>query len=196
MISPLIEKSQSIMMPSMADARRRAQPARKREATPDEFKAMAHPLRLRILRLCLHEALTNKEIADRVGENPATTLHHVRRLVATGFLRAERPRTGAKGALEKPYRATRKSWTLSTEKFPADRRLAGELAMIDAFRAELIDSGADSVLELDRLGLKLGQAAAAELAERLAALVLELADRPDDPDGEPYGLLIGLHRRL
>jgi predicted ArsR family transcriptional regulator len=156
---------------------------------------MAHPLRLRILRLCLHEELTNKEIADRVGENPATTLHHVRRLVATGFLRAERPRTGASGALEKPYRATRKSWTLSTDKFPADRRLAGELAMIDAFRAEFADAGADNVRELTRLGLQLGPAAVDELVERLEDLIHELAARSDDPDGEPYGLLIGLHRR-
>ena len=39
----------------------------RREATPEEFKAMAHPLRLRILRLCLHDPLTNKEIAGRLG---------------------------------------------------------------------------------------------------------------------------------
>ncbi len=106
---PLIESSQSIMMLSMA---RRGPPSPKpterREATPAEFKAMAHPLRLRILRLCLHDALTNKEIADRLGQDPATTLHHVRTLCATGFLSAEPPRTGKRGALEKPYRATRK----------------------------------------------------------------------------------------
>ena len=36
----------------------RQRPGR-REATPEELKAMAHPLRLRILRLCLHDALTN-----------------------------------------------------------------------------------------------------------------------------------------
>jgi DNA-binding transcriptional ArsR family regulator len=172
-----------------------AQPAKRREATPQEFKAMAHPLRLRILRLCLHDALTNKEIADRLGQNPATTLHHVRLLVRTGFLRAERPRTGARGALEKPYRATRKSWTLSTDRFPADRRLAGELAMIEAFRAEFVEAGADNVCELSRLGLKLGPDAIEELTQRIGALMNELADRPEDPDGEPYGLLIGLHKR-
>jgi DNA-binding transcriptional ArsR family regulator len=87
-------------------------PAR-REASPDEFKAMAHPLRLRILRSCLHEALTNKEIADRLDQDPATTLHHVRLLVRTGFLEAGETRTGARGSREKPYRATGKSWVLS-----------------------------------------------------------------------------------
>ncbi len=156
---------------------------------------MAHALRLRILRLCLHEALTNKELADRLGENPATVLHHVRRLVDTGFLRAEKPRTGVRGSREKPYRATGKSWTLSSEKFPPDRRLAGGLAMIDAFRAELLQAGADNVRELDRLGLKLNEGSVNELVERIATLVHELADRPDDPDGDAYGLLIGVHRR-
>ena len=60
------------MMEPMAKTKRR-------EATPDEFKAMAHPLRLRILRLCLHESLTNKELADRLGKRRPRFLHHVRR---------------------------------------------------------------------------------------------------------------------
>src|SRR5882672_8419389 len=87
----------------------------KRAATPAEFKAMAHPLRLRILRLCLHDALTNKELAARLKKDPATVLHHVRMLVDTGFLAPDRVRSGARGALEKPYRATGKSWVLSAE---------------------------------------------------------------------------------
>src|SRR5688572_19297630 len=110
-------------------AKREAHPTRT-EATPEEFKAMAHPLRLRILRLCLHEPLTNKEIADRLGADPATTLHHVRMLLGTGFLAVEEVRTGARGALEKPYRATGKSWVLSVTR-PEDRA-AGELAVLDA----------------------------------------------------------------
>ena len=60
-------------------------PAR-RPATRAEARALAHPLRLRILRLCLDEALTNREIAERVREQPATVLYHVRTLVRNGFL--------------------------------------------------------------------------------------------------------------
>ena len=58
----------------------------RRPATEAEAKALASPLRLRILRLCLDQALTNKQLAGRLGRDPGTVLHHVRTLVATGFL--------------------------------------------------------------------------------------------------------------
>jgi DNA-binding transcriptional ArsR family regulator len=168
---------------------------RRREATPAEFKAMAHPLRLRILRLCLHESLTNKELADRLRQNPATVLHHVRLLVDTGFLRAERPRTGAKGALEKPYRATGKSWILSAERFPADQRLAQDLAVMDAVRAELVEAGADNIHEMARVALRLDDDSRLELEQRLADLIRDFVAR-DEPGGSLYGLLIALHTRV
>src|SRR5688572_24396906 len=107
------------MLLSMTKRRRPAQ----KEATPEEFRAMAHPLRLRIIRLCLHEARTNKELAEHLGKDPATTLYHVRLLVRTGFLRAEPVRTGDRGALEKPYRSTGKSWTLSVSR-PEDKAVS------------------------------------------------------------------------
>jgi predicted ArsR family transcriptional regulator len=168
---------------------------RRKEASPDEFKAMAHPLRLRILRLCLHDSLTNKQIADRLGKDPATVLHHVRMLVDTGFLEGEAPRSGVRGALEKPYRATGKSWRLSVERFPADRRLQGLLAVIDAYRAEVAEAGADHGVASARLGLKLNQTSMEELSERMMAIVQEFADRPEDPDGEACGLYLGIHKR-
>ncbi|HKS00236.1 MAG TPA: ArsR family transcriptional regulator, partial [Arthrobacter sp.] len=34
-------------------------------------RALSSPLRLRILRLCLHQSRTNKEIAELLGLNPA-----------------------------------------------------------------------------------------------------------------------------
>lgn len=163
------------------------------EATTDEFKAMAHPLRLRILRLCLHGALTNKQIADRLGADPATTLHHVRMLLNTGFLAVEEVRTGARGALEKPYRATGKSWVLSVSR-PEDQVLGG-MAVLDAVRGELADTDPADVLECTRLGVKLSPTAAEELRQRLADLVAEIADRDDDPDGDPYGFFVTFHRQ-
>src|SRR3954466_7743925 len=81
-----------------------------REATPDEMRALGHPLRWRILRLTLDVPLTNKEIAERLGRAPGTVLHHVRELVNAGFLEAQDVRSGKRGALERPYRATGKSW--------------------------------------------------------------------------------------
>ena len=163
----------------------------RREATAEEFGAMAHPLRLRILRFCLHEPHTNKEIADHFGKDPATTLHHVRLLVRTGFLAAEPVRAGQRGALEKPYLATRKSWNLSLSR-PEDQSVE-MLAVLDALRDELAETGPEGVLAGARIGIKLTDERAAALAARIVALVDEYAHGPDDPDGDRYGLYVNLH---
>lgn len=150
---------------------------------------MAHPLRLRILRLCLDEGLTNRELADRLGEQPATVLYHVRTLVKTGFLEAQGERRGRRGAREIPYLSTRKSWTLS---FEPDT--AAHVAMLDAARAELVDSGPEAVLELVRLAVRLRPEQLDALGRRVVELVTE-ADAADDPAGEPIGIFIAVHRR-
>lgn len=161
-------------------------------ATPAEFKAMAHPLRLRILRMCLHDGVTNKQIADRLELDPASVLHHVRTLVRTGFLDAEPVRTGKRGALEKPYRATAKSWTLS---FPRpDDRLAAVIASHEAARDEVLAAGPEGLVTNARLGLRLSDDEIEELRRRLEALAQEFADRPPTPDGSRVGLVTMLHR--
>ena len=161
-------------------------------ATAAEFKAMAHPLRLRILRLCLHESLTNKEIADHLGQDPATSLYHVRTLVRTGFLAPEPVRSGRRGALEKPYRATGKSWVLAVPR-PEDQ-IVSVLAALDALRAELADAGPGGLVDNSRIGLQLSEDEAAELAARFDALVQDYAARPVTPGGSRYGLSYTLHR--
>ena len=167
----------------------------RRPATPEEAKALAHPLRLRILRLCLDQALTNKQLAERLGKDPGTVLHHVRTLVGTGFLAPEVVRQGEKGALEKPYRSTGKSWALSLEE-----EMAGEVtpaqAMLEAFLAELAEAGPGAARGFTRLGLTLNQASLEELQTRLGAVLDDFAARPPDPDGEPYGLLFAVHRQV
>jgi predicted ArsR family transcriptional regulator len=180
------------MIVSMTTRRTKTARPTRREATADEFKAMAHPLRLRILRLCLHEAMTNKQIADRLDADPATTLHHVRTLVRTGFLDVEGVRSGARGALEKPYRATGKSWVLSVSR--AEDRSLNKLAVVDALRAELAETDPDDVLVCARLGVKLTEDTMAELRARIEQLVHDLSSRDDDSDGDAYGFFVTLHR--
>ena len=66
-----------------------ARAVERRDATEAEAKTLASSIRIRILRLCLDEALSNREIAEATGLNPATSLHHVRMLADTGFLEAQ-----------------------------------------------------------------------------------------------------------
>ena len=169
-------------------------PVVRRPATAEEAKALAHPLRMRILRLCLDQALTNKQLAEWLGKDPGTVLHHVRRLVDTGFLVAEEVRQGDKGALEKPYRATGKSWTLSLDADLEVETTASQ-AMLDAFLAELAEAGPGAASGFNRLALTLNKTSREELESRVLAVLDEFVTRPADPDGEPYGLLFAMHRR-
>lgn len=160
----------------------------RRPATDAEARAVASATRLRILRLCLSEALTNKEIAERLGRNPATVLHHVRTLVDTGFLAAEPVRRGTRGSREVPYRATGKSWLVDV----GDRPRGPRDPLLHAFLEEVAEVGEER-LSSSRLGLRLSAADLAEFRERLHGLLDEFARRPHDPAGERWSLYLGMH---
>jgi DNA-binding transcriptional ArsR family regulator len=158
--------------------------ATRRPATDDEARALASALRLRILRVCLGEAHTNKEIAQAVGRDPASTLHHVRRLVDTGFLVAQPVRRGTRGSREIPYLATRKSWQLDT---PAKGPV-----LLEAFLEEVALAPA-AELKTSRLGLRLSPDEMAEFVDRLGELLDEFAKRPDDPSAPPWSVFLAIH---
>lgn len=160
-----------------------------RAATEAEARALASAVRLRILRLCLDRALTNKEIAERLDANPATTLHHVRTLVATGFLAAEETRRGNRGAREVPYRATGKSWTLDVRESGVP---GGGRAILDAFLAEIRLVDPDQA-DLTRLGLRLTKAEQHEFANRMRDLFEEFRVRTADSAGKPYSVFLSVH---
>ncbi len=147
-------------------------------------RALASPLRMRILRLCLHEARTNKELAEELDVNPGTLLHHVRSLVSTGFLVAEHPRIGARGAREIPYRATGRSWRSGGDSL-------GPM-LVETFLQEIQGLEADE-LRITRLGLKLNAANREQMLARFLALFEEYKDRGADPDGEPLSLMFAEH---
>lgn len=158
-------------------------------ATEAEAKALASSLRIRILRLCLDDPQTNKQIAQRLDMNPATVLHHVRKLVATGFLAAEPERIGAKGAREIPYRATGKSYGVRVEP-------PGTLShpMLEAFIAEFPDEPTENTF-MTRIGTRLTQDEYKQLCDRLSDIFDEYADRPpsSDPTALPYSLFAVVH---
>ena len=162
----------------------------RRQATEAEARALASTLRMRILRLCLDEELTNKEIAGRLDRDPASVLHHVRRLVDTGFLEALPARRGTRGAREVPYRATGKSWQLSGTTVPGVAS-PGDV-MLQTFLDELADAGGE-LADASRLGLRLNAEHRAEFTNRIGAVLDEFAARPPDPDGERWSVFVAIH---
>lgn len=155
-----------------------------RPADDAEARALASGLRLQILRLTLRESLTNQEIAARLGRNPASVLHHVRTLLATGFLVPDDERRGVRGAREVPYRATGKSWYVTTS--------VAEQAVLEAFLAE-VEKAEPGDVQLSRLGLRLNDTNRRHLERRLYRLLREYAERPADADGQDWSLFVALH---
>jgi DNA-binding transcriptional ArsR family regulator len=146
-------------------------------------RALSSPIRLRILRLCLHEPRTNKEIADALDMNPATTLHHVRTLVNTGFIAPGEVRRGKRGAKEVPYASTHLSWrTPLPDASPI---------LVETFLQE-IDGLSPDEIQVMRVGLKLTEEHQRELTERLRGVLEEFMEK-EDPSGIPTSLFIAHH---
>lgn len=167
-------------------------------ATDGERRALASVLRLRILRLCLYEPLTNKEIADRLGRDPATVLHHVRTLVTHGFLVAGEVRPGPRGSREVPYAATGKSWALDFDE-PAGAGPAtgaGRPSLINtmlrAFFEEITEVPQESI-QTTRIGMQLSDEHRQELADKIAGVLDEVVARGPDPDGARWSLFLAMH---
>ncbi|MGH3289114.1 MAG: ArsR/SmtB family transcription factor [Streptosporangiaceae bacterium] len=168
----------------------------KRQASVEELRALTHPARWRILRLCIDQSLTNQEIADRMNMSPATTLRHVRALADAGFLAAEPVRQGVRGSRERPYRATGRTWGLSAVDLDEPELVQRvDLAVLGAHRAEALEAGPDSGRDLSRGMLRLRLESLNELKERIEALLLEFAAR-DEADGESLSYLWSLVARI
>jgi Helix-turn-helix domain len=161
----------------------------RKQATIEELKALTHPVRWRILRMCLDESLTNQELASRLGLWPTATLRHVRALASVGFLVAEPVRAGHKGALERRYHAVGRTWGLVFSELHEPELVEHvDLAILSAYRRELLDAepGADRALR--RGVMRLNPASRAELSERIVRLFDEFQER-QDPDGTQVAYL-------
>lgn len=147
-------------------------------------RALSSPLRLRILRFCLHEPRTNREIAAEFGLNPGTALHHVRTLVDTGFLAAGPPRRGTRGAREIPYRATGRSWR---QEIPSKSSV-----LLRTFLEEVAEVPVDQVRSW-RMGFRFDEATAAEFERELHALIERYMTRDAGEAGIPMSLFAAFH---
>lgn len=160
-------------------------------ATEAERKALSSVVRMRILRMCRYEALTNRQIAGRLDRNPATVLHHVRTLVDTGFLVAEGVRRGARGSRELPYRATGRSWVLDFDPIPGATTEPRNV-LLRTFLEE-VSAVPEMDVQCSRLGLQLSPERLAELQQRLYRTLDEFAADDLVPDEPRISVFLALH---
>jgi hypothetical protein len=110
-------------------------------------------------------------------------------------------RTGASGALEKPYRSSGQSWWLSAygdtdEGEPYDDRDdESSLAPIEAFQAELREAGPGAVHTYARFMLHLSEEEVRELDRRLLAVLDEYIQTDHERLDRPaLGGIVVLHQ--
>ena len=146
------------------------------DAALHRLRALAHPLRQRLLALFAHERMTTKQAALRLGETPTKLYHHVAALERAGLvvLRETRPN---RGTVEKYYEAVTHSVPAGREDVasPAVRQAIGatvfEQARQDFFAALEPGSGLDPPPAAVRLLARLAPDQARALRREILALV-------------------------
>ena len=78
-----------------------------RARATQELRALAHPLRLRLVEEFAGQARTTMQVAAAMGEPPTRLYHHVNALERAGILRLARTRQ-VRGTTEKYYEVARK----------------------------------------------------------------------------------------
>lgn len=107
----------------------------------DQIKALANPLRQRILELMIEAPITTKQVADRLGEKPTKLYHHVDTLEAAGLIKLVKTKR-KRGTVEKYFEAV-------AERFVMDRAAVEVRAVTDDEQGRLetiISSSLDETL--------------------------------------------------
>lgn len=181
--------------------KKRATGTRKKEAARlDQLRAVAHPLRLRMLELFTQGARTTKQVAELLGEPPTKLYHHANALERAGLLKLARTRRN-RGAVEKWYVAA--MGTVSgrrlSESRPMKQAISGLAAVaLEESRREVElalrkpDGPRPLVMRLTAFG---DEHRIAEIRKSIHQLVKELRDqkgetRREDKDAQRWTLTI------
>ncbi|WP_420310202.1 ArsR/SmtB family transcription factor [Streptomyces sp. YS-B37] len=151
---------------------------------PEQFAALAHPLRQRLLFALGHRPATISQLAAQLDAKKGNVAHHVKVLREAGLIHVAETRK-VRGGTEQYYQRTARHMLV------AEPHAAGTAAMFAAVAQELDLSPTDHHLTLRHL--RLSPAKARELGEALAKLV---DDAEEDAEDEPvHGVLVALYQQ-
>jgi DNA-binding transcriptional ArsR family regulator len=147
---------------------------------PEQFKALGHPMRHRLLFTLGRGEATISQLASALDSNKGNIAHHLKVLAAADLVRPAGTRT-VRGGTEQYYR--RAFTSLSYEDAAATQ------AALRAVAAEIAAAEPGAFLALRALRLS------PDHAQQLTATLRDLADQGGDGDDQPrYGLLLGLYQ--
>ncbi|WP_017585377.1 ArsR/SmtB family transcription factor [Nocardiopsis ganjiahuensis] len=153
-------------------------------STPEEFKALAHPLRQRMLFLLGDRPATVSQLAVTLDTRKGNVSHHLKALRSAGLVEPAESRQ-VRGGTEQYYRRTARRIEI------ADARPGPAAAVLRAVSEEFSEAPGDPLLALRHL--RLTEEQAERLHETLLALVSET---PEAEEGRPrYGLLVSFYQQ-
>jgi DNA-binding IclR family transcriptional regulator len=163
------------------------------QATVAKMRALAHPLRLRLLEVFAEAPRTTKQVADLLGEPPTRLYHHVAALERAGLLRLTETRKN-RGTTEKWYEAIARTMgssmpVRSTGRAPkgqAAARRSVAMAVLEQSRQELLAAMARPTGDrplLARLVIVAPNARVAELRDRITRLLADVQRESACEDG-------------
>lgn len=112
--------------------------------SPDQVRALAHPLRRRILELMIEAPITTKQVAERIGEKPTKLYHHVETLESAGFIRLVRTQK-KRGTVEKYYEAVAERFVMDRQAVEVWSQSDGEQGELETIIATSLDQTLDEI---------------------------------------------------
>jgi DNA-binding transcriptional ArsR family regulator len=160
-------------------------------ASVAELRALAHPLRLRILELFAESPRTTKQVAELLGEPPTRLYHHVAALERAGLLTLRETRKN-RGTIEKWFETPTRMMGATSAKggrkgSESQARRAAALTVVEQSKRELLDAmtaSGDPPL-LARIVVAAPSSAMAAVRQRLMDLIAELRRENDCDDATP-----------
>lgn len=167
----------------------------------EPLKAIAHPLRHRILQALNERVCSPKEVAEELGEPLGRVSHHVRVLARLGAIELVNTRH-RRGAVEHFYRASMPVWSDEAPALSAgDEGQVPELAaIIKDVQAAVAAGGFDhprahvsyTLLDLEGEALDRVDAILADARRRLADVRAAAAARLERSGGDPIRAQVGI----
>jgi DNA-binding transcriptional ArsR family regulator len=164
--------------------------------TDQQFRAIADPVRSRILGIIQTRPATAKQIAQRLGKAPGTIAHHLEVLEAAGLAQVVATRV-VHGITAKFYTRTARIFDFH---FSPD--VTGQSSMSsDIARSAMLElseslaaygEGEDDVQQTSFPHIRVAPERAREYRDRLNALFDELVAEPIDPNGRVYGVSLAI----
>ncbi len=160
--------------------------------TPRQMKALADPVRHRILGIIQSRPATAKQIADRLKMSPGTIGHHLHALEAAGLAKVVARRL-VRGIVAKYYTRTARIFSYN---FPTD--VTGDVPMAVSFLVSardelaeaLADGGPDLPVKTAVPHARLTPERFAYYEQRLMELVDEFIAEPASEGGAVYSLSV------